>query len=671
MARKINVGIYGNTGAGKTAFLLRFFNELKKAYGDVKFYHDHCSDHVPDFLDSSNSHTLSESPDLWVKFQNSIPITGNRSPLKFSRKLSGNVQYELEFKDLRGEGLRKDLDDMNSASYWNDNIILEQIELCDVYLFMLDPTGLSGGDLPAYFKLDEDHLKEELERAQSLIQMIIKKRGNKNLPILFVQTHKDIIDQLDNNDQKRLSDWFGEVNQILIKEYRPLQNVQPESLTDPKKTSRQISSTTEKFEETQIIPLIGSLLDLVEDYRVHFRSDRKRSFCFVLLILLIGAALIFGIPAIYKWEQKQELSKPLSVSKEDQVTDLEINIQRTTISDLMIELDTLSEDTVFPKTMKKAWDFIDRIRQDPKRREMKAFVALQKEFQKAGKRIEKNILDDNIPANKRLKFAEALTGLYSEKGKAIPAEEYFNMAEIANTVKQLIENQLLEKMRESVKQYTEMQSVPEDLNQDLCKILNETKDQIGKLEISDSDFVRFREIDRSLLFLKGRIKEKRYSTKISASGSARPKETITFEITGQSEKNALTLKNENAKKANSNGLLELSIPKEKDPSTFTVPLARKIPDWKVTRWNNDKGSWSELSRSGSDNFISKETLTLADLGMHLIFKEKTSFIFDFKESGKDEKIAQLTFQFQPNEKIPDLLWEAVSKENKNAKKIAN
>ena len=108
---RIQVGIYGNTQAGKTHFLYRFLTILKDVLGDTTFAKQCCNGTAATFFDQietsleensriSPTSTYSETENIILRFHNAME--NNHHQIKFCRDDPEHTTYELIFRDLVG-----------------------------------------------------------------------------------------------------------------------------------------------------------------------------------------------------------------------------------------------------------------------------------------------------------------------------------------------------------------------------------------------------------------------------------------------------------------------------------------------------------------------------------------------------------------------------------------
>lgn len=173
--REIKIGIYGNSGAGKTRFLYKLLQDWE----NQKL-----------ILGKSN-----EAYDLIKHADNQIAKGGTVDPTKgitdgisvdvrFEDKNSNDTRYI--FSDLLGEILATELDKLveNKRPITKTD---EQIKECHGYFFFFNPIG-SGNETNL-----EKHFNDEANRANKLITFITETRQNDFLPIIFIVTHLDKI----------------------------------------------------------------------------------------------------------------------------------------------------------------------------------------------------------------------------------------------------------------------------------------------------------------------------------------------------------------------------------------------------------------------------------------------------------------------------------------------
>ncbi|MDD3586288.1 MAG: DUF4062 domain-containing protein [Thermoguttaceae bacterium] len=668
-ANRIRVGIYGNTQAGKTHFLYRFLMILKDVCGSTTFSKKCCRGTAATFLDQieasleengriSPTSTYSETDRIIVRFNNAME--NNRHKVKFSRDDSGHARYELTFRDLVGERTRDAIDDLSARSNARSNIIMKQINRCDAFLFFLDPTyGMSDPDnqkSATADKINDEHLLKEKKRAEYLIDTVIKVRGNKSLPILFVQTHEDILEKLAPEEQKKAHDWFESINLILHEKYRVLGSVPFGGLKDRDKTQFQISSIQKDPQKTNIVPLIGSMLDLCRECKSVQTKDVGNIVLAVFFVVLMALSIALGI---YGYR---------TVKREGQVALSPVSTTSVLADDMMSELRNIPaswpENRDLRSTMKKSLNLIKQMIKAGEPNEAAVLNALRGAFVSAAKRIEAGMMDDTIPAERRLEIASLLSGVYSTDVREV-SPDILDMDSMAKKIDELLRRQLSEEIRASVDRYRQLSpTVSVELYHELVSILKQTQDTISKLNLpfAKSNFALNGEIKNALVLLQGRIKQKDYAVQVWIECSAPAGMMLSLNFTNQQEGKPVYLNEQNKQTSGAEG--SLAYVPQANPNTFTFPLDTKVPTLVVSQYNVDKDVWEDFRHSTL--LVSDRAACLGELGMPLVFREEVLFRVDLLD--KKNKPIMLQLRFQPGyDTLPELLWSTFTTKKENRK----
>jgi hypothetical protein len=196
-----------------------------------------------------------------------------------------NMEEEVtyHFCDLRGELLEIEMDaDLDELS--REKSIPKQVRECDVFLFFFDP---SSWDVPSDL---HKHHKQELERAKSLIEYVLKQRQNKFLPIVFVIT------RLDEWESKidvcsALDTWLKKISEIIQDLYNEvLEGHYPPDLVNLGQIHKNTSAEREGS-VTEVIEQSNHLLIESEKYR------RKDKGC-IMKLVGVGIASVFVVALV-------------------------------------------------------------------------------------------------------------------------------------------------------------------------------------------------------------------------------------------------------------------------------------------------------------------------------------------------------------------------------------
>lgn len=268
----VNVGVYGCTRAGKTRFLFQLLQGWSQA-GRILSQ----SPGVLTFLN-----TVTREID---KHQGSMPTVSTTPDMAVTVREGNNTAFQFIFRDLRGELLSSELDDLDRISTLKrDGVLNQQVKKCDAFLFFFDP---ASSEDPHHV---ERHHEREIKRARRFIEYILRERGNEHLPIVFVQTHRDAWQQ-DPRLTAMATEWRTRVNEQLRSLYEShLRRYCPESLTDPLLTSVVVSSVQDNLDG-----VVDHVRRLVNDSR-KFRAQSRNQSAKVLAagILALAALVLIG-----------------------------------------------------------------------------------------------------------------------------------------------------------------------------------------------------------------------------------------------------------------------------------------------------------------------------------------------------------------------------------------
>jgi hypothetical protein len=276
--RAINVGIYGCTKAGKTRFLFQLLSHWERARRLLS-----PSDKCQKFLETVEREI--ETYDV------SMPTVATTEGIKLKLRRDGNeAPLELVFRDLRGELLSAELDQIDKLNLNRNGTIPTQVQQCDAFLFFFDP---ASSENPA--DIDKHH-RRELKRATMFIEYVLEVRQNRHLPIIFVQTH---LDQWANDAivRDKAECWANDVHTRLVESYGSgLKRLHPKSIVDRSRTAFSISSVGETEEaDKQLAKIIEQLNELVADSAAYRRRLRRSGLYPLVASVGVLAVLLFII----------------------------------------------------------------------------------------------------------------------------------------------------------------------------------------------------------------------------------------------------------------------------------------------------------------------------------------------------------------------------------------
>lgn len=292
-SQAINVGVYGCTKAGKTRFLFQLLNRWERTRRLLGL-----SETCQKFLATVESEI--------EKHSGSMPTVATTEGIKVKVRRDGSEPpVELIFRDLRGELLSEELDQLASLS--RTDVIPAQVRQCNAFLFFFDP---ASSENPT--DIDKHHARE-LKRATMFIEYVLKVRENRYLPIIFVQTH---LDQWgDDPDIRAKSErWFADVHTKLVELYDSgLHRFHPKSIVDRSRTAFSVSSVGNTPEaERQLEKVIEQLNDLVVDATTYRQQVRKTG-----LYTLVAGTVALALLVFVAWLLSSMGGSPTQPKKDD------------------------------------------------------------------------------------------------------------------------------------------------------------------------------------------------------------------------------------------------------------------------------------------------------------------------------------------------------------------
>lgn len=279
----MNVGVYGTTRAGKTRFLYELLAAWNRDYRLVER-----SPEAIKFLQDIE-------PDIKAYNQSRGTVASLEGIKVVVQRPGEQPPWTLTFRDLRGEFLAQEVDDLRKAG--KQAAIPRQVRECNAFVFFFDPTSEDAPDQI------EAHHTRELRRATRFIDFVLAQRQNRYLPILFVLTRLDRWEK-DQPTRKRAIAWIDRVNEHLRAAYRRgLGTHYPPRLVERNATTLCISSV--RPQETE--PVVERLADLVKDCAEFKTGDRGRTRSIIAAIaVLVGLFSAFAALAFFLVREPQK-----------------------------------------------------------------------------------------------------------------------------------------------------------------------------------------------------------------------------------------------------------------------------------------------------------------------------------------------------------------------------
>lgn len=242
-SRIINIGVYGCTKAGKTRFLFQLLNYWKN------------NNHAVDLSEAGQKFLHRVQSEI-EKGGGSAPTVATTEDIRVNvRRNAKDPPWELIFRDLRGELLSEQIDNIDSLE--RKNVVPTQVRQCNAFLFFFDP---ASSERPA--EIDEHH-ERELKRVEKFIKYVLKTRQNRHLPIIFVLTH---LDEWEDNEEvrRKAEQWIKKVHFGLKELYdEKLRGQYPKGLVDESRVFFRVSSVGQTPQaDKDLDKVIGQLTKL-------------------------------------------------------------------------------------------------------------------------------------------------------------------------------------------------------------------------------------------------------------------------------------------------------------------------------------------------------------------------------------------------------------------------
>lgn len=265
----VKVGIYGNTYAGKTRFLYELIRKWQDSRRILQV-----SDGCTNFM--STTHAEMETHGA------TQPTAAKTEDIRCGATYGSTAEPKhFLFRDLRGEELAKQLDKIDDLPSKHD--MPAQVATCDAFLFLFDPTcgELDEGDIPRRYE-------QELKRAKKFIRYLVTARQNRLLPVLFAQTHADVLESRPELTD-RADQWLKDISEFSRSVFREhLDRMFPrEAFEHERITTRLASHRDGNMEE-----IAERLWDMAQSSKDHLRRHRKKKRAVILAITIFAVAIL-------------------------------------------------------------------------------------------------------------------------------------------------------------------------------------------------------------------------------------------------------------------------------------------------------------------------------------------------------------------------------------------
>ena len=618
--KKIVIGIYGAEGAGKTAFLHRFMREI--AEKQIGTFNERGKRFFAEVTHQLEQGDFTETRLSIEKI--AVYIYNRQNDHVLIPTLADEVALTLVFSDAPGKDLARDLDSLGVVSGSPANgLMKKRIKKCDAFLFLVNPISNSPLESVA------DHLRREGVRAEKFIREAVALRGNNYLPVLFVQTHNDLLEKVSPEQKRSADQWFDTVYRELNRRYKIFAGMIPGALVNPERIFCRTCST-EDFDK--VFQPITRLLTMEQECRQALHRDLARVERCCIAVFLFIFAIAYSL-IIYIKQDHELPSPPAPVS--------EIAALAETLSN---NTELMEESPEFRLNLKKAWlklkSPVDSI---PSEDYQKLLTALKQNLTK----IEDVLIRGSIP--ERLKAAEQISDFLTA-AEDDPILKSLSFDKIRQKILALGQSYALQQIRITALRNLNAKSQPKDAIGDLLEILAVVETRLGRLGIISGEQPEplIESIESLAAFLKARDKSLNYEIAFSVSGLSEKQAILAFRLLDQVENDSLQLRTADADKEN---LFALN----SDRTTRSLTVKRGMTELDIRQWNVEKKEWTVLN---FDKKIKLQSENLAFLGMDCLVQQEENVKVTLPlEEGKR---CNLTVKIKPvYQESLQLLWRAL------------
>lgn len=619
--KKIRIGIYGASGAGKTAFIHRFMREIaEKQIGSFNERGKRFFAEITRQLEQGDFTETSESIEKIAVY-----IYNRQNGRVLIPTLADDVALTIVFFDASGKDLAQDLDSLGVVSGAPVNgQMKKRIKKCDAFLFLVNP-------IPNSSESGADHLRREGVRAEKFIREVVAQRGNNYLPILFVQTHNDLLEQASPELKRCADQWFDTVYRELNRRYKIFAGLVPGALVSPERIFCR-TCATEDFDK--VFQPIARLLTIEEECARAINRDLVRVRRCIAIVLLACFLIVASLIILHKQDRELPLP-PAPVS--------EIATLAETLSNLT-EFEEQSPD--FRLNLKKAWLKLKSSSDSvPSEDHKKLLTALNQNLMK----IDATLTNGSI--SERLKAAEQISDFFVAS-EDDPILKMFSFDKTRQKILDLGQSYALQQIRITALRNQNAKSQPKDAIGDLLETLNMVETRLGRIGIVSGEQPEplIESIQSLAAFLKARDKSLNYETSFSIAGLSEKQTIIAFRFLDQIESDSLQLRIANADKEN---LFSI----KSDMTNRALVVKKGNSELDIREWNTEKKEWVVLN---FDRKITLQNANLAFLGMGLLVQNEETVKVTL--SLENEKKCDLTIKILPvYQESLRLLWQALEK----------
>ncbi len=623
--KRIRIGIYGAAGTGKTAFVYRFMKEIaEKQTGRFNKIGQNFFAEISRQIEKGEIKETSGFIDRIV-----VAVPNRLGERLFVPSLPDQIILNLEFYDANGKDLSNDLDSLGVENGSPaSGLLARQIEKRDAFLFLVSPFSDQSEN-------ENEHLRREEIRVGKFIRETVTRRGNDYLPILFVQTHNDQMENTSPDFRRRADQWFDTVYRELNRQYRIFNGQIPVSLTSPEKIFCR-TSAVDDFDKV-FVPL-ARLLTIEQECDLTIRRDQcvvERWMTLTILLIFLTAAGFFLL-----WQKDKELPPtPVPVSETKELTEILLKMP----ADFLDRPD-------YRTVLKKAWIELKKVSQtdtSPKETE-DLLAALNMNFEK----ISGALSSESLP--NQFKAAELISDLLSAGEDPILKTLHFD--KIRQQVRELGQNYALEQIQTVAFRNISAKSQPRDTLRELLETLAQIENRLGRTGIVSGELPDplIESIRLLSSFLKARERSLNYETIFEVNGFCELEAVWAFRLLDQIESDSIQVRSEISDKNN-------KYPLKIDRTARTLPIKAGLEELDIRRWDREKREWQILDFNKK---IKTDTMNLGFLGMDLLMpEEETVNVTIPLENGKK---CELSVRVLPNyQESLRILWQALRLQKKS------
>lgn len=676
----LTVNIYGNSAAGKTRFLYELLRQLRveaeRLKKDVKFNENALNFFlkIQERIRLSGDCIATSGEDVIENITVEIPndfFSPDGTGLLIIQSWSPTEIVKFIFQDVEGEKIRRIVDQAQSNPD-EERKVTQLLRSCAFLLCFFDPTY---SDMPASVSDEEkaDKIRKfyeaELKRMKTLVRKVPEARKSDPLPILFIQTHKDILENMGDARKQEAANWFDQVHEYLRAYYEDKYGKKTDGnprvdreLLD-RKTNYFLISSIETDDVFAPFKRLGEIQDAVRPTIVkekYFILKNLLSPKVFLPLLALALVFIAGIAGIVHWDnsrkdrrEAERITYANAQNANEIISSIEQRIESlkgisTTKKSGPKELDDTS------RTLREAFDKlvsvnIENTPEPEKERVKKSLADLEAAIAMAVQRIARACCDLSDEHDRKIELTRLLAGLKPNERERLSPSEQRLVDEAMNQIWDSVLSHTKTELRRTIKGIRKVPSAlpADDVNKiKACLEVNQARwndlkrlvPMPGEMKVIDeiSDVIKFCEAC-SKVYL---VSETGLSGNIYADGTYF---TITLENQRDSEGGT---ENERKPFRRVETGQDRSIKKIKDPVPYRLPLDKRVAA-RIAHGTTR----ADLYRQGLS--IQENAGSLDFLGMPLIGREKKVTA----QASNEALNIELTFTH--DYALPDWFWDSL------------